>query len=415
MPIRTLYLCYFGLREPLVQTQVLPYLYQLSRGGIDVSLLTFEPNLRQTWPAQELNDWQARLKSKGIRWFMLPYHKRPSLPATLYDILNGARKTYGLVRQHGIDVLHARSHIPMVMAMLVARASGCRLIFDFRGFLANEYADAGVWTENSLPFRAVKQAERAGLRMADQVIVLTKRARDWLDQQGFAKAQKIEVVPCCVDFVRFASAARDVKTPAPARFEMVYAGSVTGLYLLEEMGRFFLELKKQRADAFFRILTMSPAQEAAAVLEGIGLHANDFWIGPVAPVEVPNYLRRAQVGISFRKPTFSQIAASPTKIPEYLSAGLLTVSNAGIGDTDDLLEREHVGLIVKSFDARSYAETATPVLALADDGEIRKRCAAVAHRHFDLVEVGGAGYLNVYRRLGERLALTTDLPKVPAQ
>jgi len=33
--MRTLYLCYFGLREPLVQTQVLPYLRQLSRSGCD--------------------------------------------------------------------------------------------------------------------------------------------------------------------------------------------------------------------------------------------------------------------------------------------------------------------------------------------------------------------------------------------
>ena len=41
MRTRTLYLCYFGLREPLVQTQVLPYLRELVAGGVRVSLLTF--------------------------------------------------------------------------------------------------------------------------------------------------------------------------------------------------------------------------------------------------------------------------------------------------------------------------------------------------------------------------------------
>ena len=30
---KTLYICYFGLREPLVQTQVLPYLRELLREG----------------------------------------------------------------------------------------------------------------------------------------------------------------------------------------------------------------------------------------------------------------------------------------------------------------------------------------------------------------------------------------------
>ena len=51
MSLSTLYLCYFGLREPLVQTQVLPYLRQLAAGGIKVHLLTFEPRLKTEWGA----------------------------------------------------------------------------------------------------------------------------------------------------------------------------------------------------------------------------------------------------------------------------------------------------------------------------------------------------------------------------
>jgi len=31
---KTLYICYFGLREPLVQTQVLPYLREIGKGGV---------------------------------------------------------------------------------------------------------------------------------------------------------------------------------------------------------------------------------------------------------------------------------------------------------------------------------------------------------------------------------------------
>ncbi len=64
--MRTLYLCYFGLREPLVQTQVLPYLRQLSRSGIDVGLLTFEPNRRASWSRSEAGDWCDRHQADGI-------------------------------------------------------------------------------------------------------------------------------------------------------------------------------------------------------------------------------------------------------------------------------------------------------------------------------------------------------------
>src|SRR5215510_14327296 len=113
--MRTLYLCYFGLREPLVQTQVLPYLRELNRGGVDVFLLTFEPGGNGSWGEAERKEWRARLKSQGIKWLSLTYHKRPSLPATLYDISIGALSAIRLVRRERIDVIHARGYVPAAM------------------------------------------------------------------------------------------------------------------------------------------------------------------------------------------------------------------------------------------------------------------------------------------------------------
>jgi glycosyltransferase involved in cell wall biosynthesis len=399
--MRTLYICYFGLREPLVQTQVLPYLRQISDAGVEVSLLTFEPDQRRAWSQEETQVWRARLQADGVRWLSLPYHKRPSVPATLYDIMAGARLAARLVRREGVDVIHARSHVPMAMALLARQWTNCRLVFDIRGLMAEEYADAGIWAEGSPPFRAIKRIERAGVARADQLVVLTRRMRDHLVQHGLKDAGSIEVIPCCVDFSRFDESEVKDAPPAPASFEVVYAGSVTGLYMLEEMGRFFLELHKQQPGALLRVMTTSAAADAAAVLRRVGLDDRDFWIGAVTPAEVPAYLRRARIGLSFRRPTFSQIAASPTKIPEYLAAGLPVVCNAGIGDTDDLLIKEKVGVVVGAFDQESYAEAVRQALALGRDPEIQARSRAAARRHFDLKNVGGAGYRNVYRRIEE--------------
>jgi glycosyltransferase involved in cell wall biosynthesis len=402
----------------------LPYLRTLSASGeVEVFLLTFEPDQRRAWSQAEEADWRTRLAGEGIRWFSLPYHKSPSALVTPYDIVRGALKAARLARLHKIDVLHARGHLPMAMALLARRfGARVRLLFDIRGLLAEEYEEAGVWTKNSPQSRAIHAVERAGLKRAEGLIVLTRRLRDRLVEHKLARAERIEVIPCCVDFARFAAthgtsdngdgrretdgemrARREnfaAETDATAdRFEVVSAGSVTGLYLLEEMGRFFLALKRHRPDAFLRILTMSSAPAAAATLEGVGLSAEDFWIGAVRPADVPLYLRRARLGLSFRKATFSQIAASPTKIPEYLAAGLPTVCNSGIGDTDEILTRERVGVIVRDFDEQTLDEAARAALALADEREASARCLAAAKRHFDLASVGGVGYRNAYRRL----------------
>src|SRR5262245_5821610 len=110
--MRTLYICYFGLREPLAQTQVLPYLRELSRGGVEVHLLTFEPGGNRGWNESEREAWRGRLDSQGIRWRSLAYHKRPSLPATIYDITAGALTAIRLIRRGRIDVAHARGYVP---------------------------------------------------------------------------------------------------------------------------------------------------------------------------------------------------------------------------------------------------------------------------------------------------------------
>lgn len=400
--MKTLYICYFALREPLVQTQVLPYLRELCKSGMEIYLLTFE-KVRKTPSADEIEQERLRLRTEGIRWFSLAYHKRPSVSATLYDILAGARLAAKLVNQHKIEVLHARAHVPIAMALLVKRWIDCRLIFDVRGLMAEEYADAGIWNENSFAFRAVKSVERAGLREADQVVVLTRRMRDWLVNQQFKAAEQIEVIPCCVDFSRFAQSESNGIVSSSNRFEVVYAGSVTGLYLLEEMGRFFLQIRARRPGALLRILTASSLAEVSSRLINAGLSADDFWVGCVSPGKISSSLRRAKLGLSFRKPSFGQIAASPTKIPEYLAAGLPIVCSAGVGDTDELLERERVGVTLKTLDDAAYAVAAENALALLSEGNLAGRCINVAHRYFDLVQVGGRGYLNVYRRLeGER-------------
>lgn len=401
--LRTLYVCYFGLREPLVQTQVLPYLRVLAARGIGIYLLTFEPDKKHAWNAAAEQTERERLAGEGISWSALPYHKSPSLPATLYDIAAGARAALRLVRKHNIGVIHARAHIPLAMGLLAKRATKCALIFDIRGLMAEEYADAGVWTAGSLKFRVIKKLEALGIKKADQLVVLTEAMKNWLVTNQLRDADHIEVIPCCVDFAGYdAAGVRAADTNAP--FEVIYAGSVTGLYLLEEMGKFFREVRAREPRAFLRVLTMSSGPEASERLRRLGLEEKDFWVGKVSAHEVPQYLQRARIGLSFRKPTFSQVAASPTKIAEYLAAGIPVVSNAGIGDVDHLLQTESVGVIVRDFTAPEFARAAEAALVLAGNERTRAHCIEVARRYFDLDRVGGSRYENVYKRIANAQA-----------
>src|ERR1051325_869856 len=95
---RVLFISYSGMREPLGQTQVLTYLRELAKRGVKFTLLSFERDHAFTPEgARECARLKAELQKQGIEWHWLRYHQRPSLPATLFDVVQGIRVASRLV------------------------------------------------------------------------------------------------------------------------------------------------------------------------------------------------------------------------------------------------------------------------------------------------------------------------------
>jgi glycosyltransferase involved in cell wall biosynthesis len=407
-PIRTLYLCYFGLRQPLVQTQVLPYLRQLHAGGIEVSLLTFEPDPRRTWSRASIQEWHDRLRSEQIRWFSLPYHQRPSLLATGYDIAAGARVVERLVRKYQFDVLHARAHVAAAMAVPVKRRLGCRLIFDIRGMVADEYADAGHWSRGGLAYRITKRAERALLRAADAYVVLTDQGRQLLEpllQRERAVGRPLEVIPCCVDLSRFPAPLAATRAEVRAAFGIqdrrvvLHLGALGGWHLTEEMARFVTAARKRDPAAFALFITQSDPALIQRELRRQGVEETSYRVMRAETDEVPRFLAASDMALSFRRPSYAALFASPTKIAEYLASGLPVVSTSDVGDVDALFRSRQVGVLVSRFTEEEYVRAYTRAISLTSDPDIAERCRLTARDEFSLETVGGPRYRRLYDRL----------------
>lgn len=406
--MHTLYLCYFGLREPLVQTQVLPYLRQLSLGGTQVTLLTFEPNSRKTWLSADMDDWRERLQADGIRWFWLPYHKYPSLPAKLYDILAGAWFALRLIRRDKIEVLHARSHVSGAMGALAKRLVGGRLLVDIRGFMPEEYVDAGLWPAGGYLYLITKVAERWIYATADAFVVLTDRARAVLFP-GYSDSDEcgrpVEVIPCCVDFDRFNVVGKESRQAirnelgVTGRRVLVYAGGLGGWYLTDEMVEFFVTARQQDPSSFLMVLTQSHPREIIQRLEERHIEEHHYDIRRVSPERLPSYIQAADVAITFIKPCYSKQSSSPAKFAEYLAGGLPVVCNSGIGDLDQIIEEDRIGVVVTDFNRGTYRKALCDLEDMMKDGDMSSRCRNSARRRFDLREIGGRRYRRLYARL----------------
>jgi glycosyltransferase involved in cell wall biosynthesis len=396
--VKVLYLSYNGLAEPLGSSQILPYIRGLAARGHAYTVISFEKPASETTLTRA--EVQARLPP-GTVWMPLRYHRRPTLPATMWDAATGLAR--GLTSGRP-DVIHARSALPALLAVAISRWKGAPWIYDVRGFLAQEYLDAGHWQYGSSLAWITGHIERRLLAAAHGLVFLTHRAAGGLlGGTGPGPERPRAVIPCAVDTERFAFAPQ---ARARIRGELglsnqplaVYSGSLGSWYLPGEMLDFIRAAESALPELHFLVLTPQPAVMLVEA-ERHGL-AKRVLVRSLSPAQVPDYLSAADFGISFIAPSPSKVASSPTKIAEYLACGLPTVLNSGVGDADDLAD-EPCWILVRQLREDGYTSAAKRVAQVLRQGDHREQARALANRCFSLADAV-LKYDDLYRRVAEK-------------
>jgi glycosyltransferase involved in cell wall biosynthesis len=392
---RVLYISYDGMLEPLGQSQVCAYLRRLAPGRV-IHLLSFEK-------PEDLQDQEAfaavasDLRSAGIVWHPLKYHRRPSALATAWDIAVGWMLGMLLIWRHGIGIVHARSYVPAVIALCLKALSGTTFLFDMRGYWADERVDGGLWPRHSTLYRVAKWFERRFLLAADHVVSLTHMAaRDISDfpyLQG--RVPPITVIPTCADMERFSP--EHFRAP---EFDLGYVGSAGTWYEFDATVACFAEVRRIMPGARFLIVNRGEHDWIRSKLVQGGVSLEGVELKSAAHHEMPGEIRRMQAAVFFVKPLYSKRASAPTKLGELLACGVPCLSNQGVGDMAEILEVDKVGVAVESFSQASLAGGVERLIALLKDPEVRERCRGAATRHFSL-QTGVQQYAAIYRSLAK--------------
>lgn len=390
---RILYLTYDGLLEPLGHSQVFQYLRHLS-GRHRIFLVSYEK--RGDWEDAERRErLREEVRQSGIRWLPLRYHAKPSALATAYDICAGFSLGLYLVLRHRIGIVHARSYVASVPALLLKRLLGVRFIFDMRGFWADERAERAGLPKSSPLYRAAKWFERRFFENADTVVSLTRVGAGVVRELPYlrGKGPQIEVIPTCTDLERFRLEGKGSRE----RFTLGYVGSADTAYLFEPVLETFKILRRHR-EARLKVLTRTPHGYLHELLRRHQISEEDVEIGSVPPARVATEMAGMDAGIFFVKPGFSTCASVPTKLGEFLACGVPCLGNAGVGDLESILEGESVGVILREFSGEAQERAVQRLLEIADHPGIRERCAGVASRYFSLTQ-GAESYHRIYSAL----------------
>lgn len=398
-----LFISYDGMTDPLGQSQVLPYLAGLAALGYKITLLSCEKTER--WHNKDVI--QAICTKHHINWQPVMYTRKPPIVSTIKDVKKLKKTAAALHKEISFNIVHCRSYISSLVGQWMKQKYHVPFIFDMRGFWADERVDGGLWNLNNPLYKRVyhyfKKKEKQFLTEANAIISLTHAAKDEIENWDIPTGP-ISVIPCCVDMQLFdpehlkqeqLEALRRKADIPPNKLVIGYVGSLGTWYLLTEMLSFFKFWLQQHPDTIFFFVSNEPKELIHEAARKQHIDIQKIRIISGSRTEMPYYISLMDFGLFFIKKAFSKKASSPVKQGELMAMGVPVICNAGVGDSDFIIDKYRSGELVFSFDETGYADAINRLRSeMNHPAEIRKGCID----YFDLQQ-GIEQYAAVYQSL----------------
>jgi glycosyltransferase involved in cell wall biosynthesis len=379
-----LYIAYWGASEPLGRSLVLPAVKRLAALGAELTLVTFEKPA-DLGRREVIEEIRASLNRHGVRWIPLRYHKRPKVPATAFDLIQGVARGIAVRLRARPDIIHARTFIGGLIGYALASLVRAKLIYHNEGFYPDEQVDSGVWPQGSRPHLIAKALEQRMYARADGIIALSHRAKQVIGSLPEVQREgtPIIVVPSCVDLSHFRwEPSKPIIEKDMLRF--IYIGSVGKRYILDRVGRFMAVALQEGKRARLRVLTQSEPLLVNSMLSASGLSTDAWSVDSVPYAAMPEQLVTHDAGFFFLTQGISEHGCSPTKIGEYWAVGLPVISTPNVSDTDEIIKRERVGVIVREHSDGAYRRAIGELTSLLGDEELSRRCRRAAETYYAL-------------------------------
>lgn len=387
------FVTYWGLTDPLVQTYVLPYILTISRilpGQRRLVLLTFETELS----ISEESEIGAAIPGLEVVRSSYSFFGVRAFVRVAFALLRLAR-TIGMARPLAI---HCFGTPAGSLGVLLSQAYKVPLVLDSYEPHAEAMVENGQWNASSLRFHLLSFLEWWQTRRAAVAIGTTAAMRDYATVRYGRAPANFFAKPACVSVDDFPP--REDRGAVRASLEIrhddvvcIYVGKFGGIYLTREVFEFAAVASAAFCGAFkLLVLTPTPTATVDDFREEAGLAPTVTRIvGRVPPEAVPSYLAAADFALNPVKPVPTKRYCTSIKDGEYWAAGLPVVITQGISDDSEMIVSQRIGALIESLDARGYA-AALCVLRSLLNGEERTllaeriRSVAKEHRSFSIAE-----------------------------
>ena len=357
---KVLFISYDGMTDPLGQSQVIPYLAGLSKLGYQFTILSCDKPEKFIKHKDEVD---LLVKDIPITWVSLPYHKNPPVLSSVYDYFKLKQKAVQLHAIHKFAMVHTRPGVPQLIALHLKKKFGVKYLNDIRGFWADERVDGGMWDLKNPLYRTVynffRKKEDECVAIADYNTCLTYRGKEEMKKwKNVPQPVKVDVVPCSVDLQLFSPSSINIQVKEKFKkdlgieesdFIVSYLGSIGGWYLTDEMLQFCSLLLLQKPTAKFLFISNNKHEEITTAANKYNIPENKIIVKFASRKEVPTLLSFSAFSLFFIKPCYSKLSSSPTKHGEIMAMGIPVITNSGVGDVKEIVEKYDAGYVLDSF------------------------------------------------------------------
>lgn len=327
------------MSEPLGKSQVLEYVKDLAK-NYNMNLYSFEKDLTD----KTISDLNQVMKNEKISWRYQGYNNKYGIFSTIIQIFTSFFELKKLIKNENIKVIHARSLIPTVIALIIKVFYDVKVIADIRGFQIDEKAEIGRIKKKSFLYKLLKKLEQITYKKSDSIVSLTYSAIDYI--KNFTNKEKVTVIPTCANdkvFYKVSDKER-LKLKKELGYKrddiiLLHAGAVSNWYDFNSELKIISKLFQLNDKLKYLILNKGEHQFISKKLSEFNIDKSRVEVKESNFYEVYKYLNISDASIFIIKPTFAKKASAPTKFAENLCCGLFSITNNGIGDMNSFFEK----------------------------------------------------------------------------
>ncbi len=358
-----------SLIEGIGSSQIVPVVKGLSLLGWKVGVISCEKT-RDTGALKEL------FREYDISWTPISFGRRGAFGG----IGRLLRLAFLLPKA---NMYHCRSD---VAAAACAMRRKDKMLWDVRSLWVDQRIVMGNISRNKIVIYFASKLELMAAKNSKAITTLTSAVYPVLERRYEIKSKLHKVIPTCTDLAKF-----KFSPQFPSRRSLLLSGVFNDYYDLTETRRFITEFRSQ-SDL---IVTWCHGHEALRAELNVGEQETKILTQDEMPLEIS----KSSFGIAICKISVgdSLKGVMPTKIAEFLATGRPVVFSSGIGDLEEILLPNRVGVVLKG----DLSIAVKQVIQLLDDPETPKRCREVAETYFD-ISAAVSKYNEIFAQLGSQ-------------